>query len=163
MMSLQGHRTTQGFGRRHRIVVIDLIELDFCKFLPRFVCSKFRRRKNNSISIRPTWRFHIRSTLGHSGKFSKQAALWRWLLELTVNACASWCDSTGSKWKKYDRILMQNWNVILLHYYHIWYLFLDRVAPTERFLCGWLLGPYARANLSIWFWSHSQSNTCGPL
>ena len=62
-----------------------------------------------------TMKFRIHFTLGRSGKLSKQTALWRWLSELMVNARSSWCDLPGSKSKKHDKILMQNWNVILLN------------------------------------------------
>ena len=49
-----------------------------------------------------------------------------------VNARASWCNSTGSKSKQHDNVLMQNWNVILLNLIS----FLHLVAPAERFLYG---------------------------
>ena len=91
-----------------------------------------RRRKSNSISFRPSRRFRIHFTLGRPGKFSKQAAFWRRLSELMVNAHASWRNSTGSKSKQHDSVLMQNWNVILLNFIS----FLHLVAPTERFLYG---------------------------
>ena len=45
---------------------------------------------------------------------------------------ASWCNSTGSKLKQHDNVLMQNWNVIQLNLIS----FLHLVAPTERFLYG---------------------------
>ena len=79
----------------------------------------------------------IHFTLGRSGKLSKQAALWRRLLELMVNAQAYWCDSTDSKSKKPDKILMQIWNVILLNLisFSCW------VAPAERFLYVCYLDP----------------------
>ena len=65
------------------------------------------------------------------------------LAELTVNARTSWCDSPGCKSKKHDKILMQNWNVILPNLIY----FSDLVAPAERFFVQLLLGP----NTSVGF------------
>ena len=45
---------------------------------------------------------------------------------------ASWCNSTGSKSTKHDKILTQNWKVILLNSVS----FLDWVTPVERFFYG---------------------------
>ena len=50
-----------------------------------------------------------------------------------VNMRTSLCDSTGSKSKKYGKICMQTWNVILQNFI----CSLDWVAPAERFLYGW--------------------------
>ena len=33
------------------------------------------------------------------------------IIRIDANVRASWCDSTGSKLKKDDKILMQNWNL----------------------------------------------------
>ena len=49
-----------------------------------------------------------------------------------VNMRASWCNSTGSKSKQHDNVLMQNWNMIQLNLIS----FLHLVAPAERFLYG---------------------------
>ena len=45
-------------------------------FFDKYWC-ELRPKKSNSISIQPSWHFRIHFTLGCSGKFSKQAALWR--------------------------------------------------------------------------------------
>ena len=50
------------------------------------LCGDGKWRINNSISIRPSKRFRIHFTLGRSGKLSKQAALWKGLSKLMVNA-----------------------------------------------------------------------------
>ena len=59
-----------------------------------------------------------------------------------VNACTSWCNSTGRKSTLHDNVLMQNWNVIQLNLIS----FLHLVAPAERFLygCYWDLTPERR-------------------
>ena len=49
-----------------------------------------------------------------------------------VNARTSGCNSTGSKSKQHDNVLMQNWKVIQLNLIS----FLHLVAPAERFLYG---------------------------
>ena len=105
-----------------------------CGIVPMVQCCslQFRRRKSDSIFIWPSSRFCIHFTLGCSGKFSKQATLWRWSLGLMVNVCAVWCGSPGSKSKKHDKILIRNWNVMQLNLIS----FLDWVAPAERFLYG---------------------------
>ena len=51
------------------------------------IYSQFRRRKSNSIYIRPSQCFRIHFTLDRSGILSKQAALWRWLSLSTQNLC----------------------------------------------------------------------------
>ena len=85
--------------------------------------------------------FRIHFTLGRPGKLSKQAAFWRRLPELMVNARASWCNSTGSKSKQHDHVLMQNWNVIQLNLISFFTL-----GRSSRKIFVWLLlGPYARA------------------
>ena len=53
---------------------------------------------------------------------------WMRLSELLVKARASWCNSTGSKSKQHDNVLMRNWNVILLNLTS----FLHLVAPAEN-------------------------------
>ena len=75
-----------------------------------------------------------------AGKLSKQAALWRRLSELVVIARAAGCDSPVSKSNKHDKILMQNWNVILLNLIS----FLDWVAPAEIILYGCYWDPERR-------------------
>ena len=64
-----------------------------------------------------------------------------------VNARTSWCDSTGSKSKRCDKILMQIWNVILLNFIS----FLDWVAPVEIFLygCYWAPTPERMGSLGL--------------
>ena len=80
--------------------------------------------------------------MGRPGKFSKQAAFWRRLSELMVNARVSWCNSTGSKSKQLDNVLIQIWNLILLNLI----LFSHLVAPAERFFngCYWDPTPHRR-------------------
>ena len=51
----------------------------------------------------------------NAGKFSKQVEVWSWLSEWIVNASASWCDSTNGNSKKYEKYLLQNWNMTLLN------------------------------------------------
>ena len=81
----------------------------------------------------------------------KEAAFWRWLSELMVKACASWCNSTGCKSKKPDKILMQNWNVILSNLVS----FFDWVAPTKRFFycCYWDPMPDRRVSWGSLQWA----------
>ena len=93
---------------------------------------------------------YIHFTLGCSGEFSKQAALWRWLSELMVNMRTFWCDLTGSKLKKRDRILMQNCNVILLNLMY----FSDWVAPGKRFLYGYHWDPTPKRRVP---WGYSAA------
>ena len=108
--SLVSESSVTGLGVHNRWWMYDNITLHSLCYLAR---------------VRP-----VHFTLGRSGKFSRQAALWRWLSEFMVNARAFWCDSTGSKSKKHDKILTQNYNVLPLNliYFLVW------VAPVERIL-----------------------------
>ena len=96
--------------------------------------------------------FRIHFTLGRPGKFSKQAAFWRRLSELMVNARTSWCNSTGSKSKQHDNVLIQNWNMIQLNLIS----FLHLVAPAERFLYGCSWDPMPWCKLIVFPWTFSS-------
>ena len=92
----------------------------------------------------------IHFTLGRLGKLAKQAALWRWLSELMINAQASWCDSTGSKSKKHDKIF-----IIIGTWYSKFDIFFKLGHSSQKNFVWFLLGLYARVYGSHWLTSRT--------